>query len=749
MALFACASCVFEAEDGGAGEEDDGAKTAARREAIQSNRAMPEFPAEAVVGVIQRLENGRVADTAVRDTHPKLPPSLDELLSRGGTDDEGFAYADVAGAYSDDGVTETRYQFVVRRKFGTATDDDKRPRLGDTPVGPAPPPASRTPKLSPEAQELFQSSDPDERVEIYARLKQPFDTHLHPSSGLGTVSIAHAEEQRAKKRASISTRKAEAEALQASFTDLLRQNGANDIGGFWTSNAIAATVRVGALAGLAEHGDVEEVTVAAQGGEDFSSEHWDGDDMKAGGGMNAGAYHDKGYTGQAYASLPGGRHMSIAVIGGGFDTDHPGFLDCVGCASRVTAYNCESSPCFPGGVADAPHGTKVAGLAAGSIQQGQIPGYTNQQELERSGVTEEAEPIWLISIDAQSNDVKRAIELGMENDVDVMVSSTGINSTPCSGYVGSDIEDTIYAAQEQGLIFVQALGNSGDPGYCNVYGMAEAPSAFAVGGLKTPGAYCTKDNYSDCGMWTYSSRGGQDAYIDGAIRPAALSLVDVLAPACPLYGSYPGGTIDGPVAPSRGTSWAAPQVAGTGVLIKDAFLYNGHPSIAIEGRLYAVMLAMSDRGDGTGIYRTSGFGDRWGGGRFQARFHDTADMGSAFAWETYSVIHSASGSVWDEPMYPPGPASSSLNQLKAYTMVFEDNNIVMSDFLLYLRTDNCDAGSVQLGIDDSFDVKKMVRLGTSARGQEICIRTHAYHIPPGESRRIHVYAYYSGQTGMR
>ena len=87
---------------------------------------------------------------------------------------------------------------------------------------------------------------------------------------------------------------------------------------------------------------------------------------------------------------------------------------------------------------------------------------------------------------------------------------------------------------------------------------------------------------------------------------------------------------------------------------------------------------------------------------------------------------------------------------KVYTMVFEDDNSDMADIELQVRDDNCSAGSQFLWGDYSMDVKSMVRLsGASAAGKRLCNRLEADHVPSGESRRVHVFAYYSGDTAMR
>jgi hypothetical protein len=59
------------------------------------------------------------------------------------------------------------------------------------------------------------------------------------------------------------------------------------------------------------------------------------------------------------------------------------------------------------------------------------------------------------------------------------------------------------------------------------------------------------------------------------------------------------------------------------------------------------------------------------------------------------------------------------------------------------------ARSATLGADTSAGVKSMVRLGSSAAGQKLRIRTAATAMPAGQTRKVHVFGYYSGGTSMR
>ena len=59
-------------------------------------------------------------------------------------------------------------------------------------------------------------------------------------------------------------------------------------------------------------------------------------------------------------------------------------------------------------------------------------------------------------------------------------------------------------------------------------------------------------------------------------------------------------------------------------------------------------------------------------------------------------------------------------------------------------------GTYYLGQDVSRDTKSMVRLtGAQAAGKALCLQVYAYYIPPGASREVNVFTYYSADTSMR
>jgi hypothetical protein len=88
--------------------------------------------------------------------------------------------------------------------------------------------------------------------------------------------------------------------------------------------------------------------------------------------------------------------------------------------------DCKVNPCVAGTPAPQGHATQVAGLAAGSVRQGQVAGLTDEEELERTGPAEEPD-VYLISIDGRPAGI-RAIQWAASNGVDILVSSTNFGS---------------------------------------------------------------------------------------------------------------------------------------------------------------------------------------------------------------------------------------------------------------------------------------------------------------------------------
>lgn len=699
--------------------------------------------ASAVQGFAEVYAGGKlVGSSVIGKGH--LPSNIAELVATGATDAAGNQYGDVAGTHSD-GEFEVRYSYIERTFKEAASDRVMKPSGRSYRAMPV---AHAGAIVAPAVQAIIDAEPSGGSVGVLLTLAKKFKSRLRGSTSRALSSLRDAAAEQVEWRSSLDARKAEAEASQAPVVNALSALGAGEISGAWGTNAVTAQVPMAALKNLAQIPGVLRIDLD-QIGEELSSTQWDGADMKAPGGMNAAIYHDSGYTGQAYAGVSGGRNIRIGFITSNGAFDHPGFRDGPGQGSRAIYYNCSTSPCtltdLPTDSVSSAHDLKCAGLAAGSVRQGQLgDSNTDAWRTERSGVAEEP-TIYFFGHQSWGATI-RAIQFAIDNGIDFLQSSykLGGDTAACNGITPNGVQDLVYEAQLQNILVVQAAGNDGHSGSCNLSGLADAPSTFVVGGLGSGSNTCTSSNYSSCAIYGSSSLGGMDATIDGTTYSGVVSQVAVTAPACPQY--YYGDTSPWIVTyggnTTCGTSYAAPQVAGAAVLLKDYFLTQGFTSIGIEGRPFVLLLAMSDR-NGTVSSSLSGFDPLWGGGRFQMRRFDSADHSGVWGWESWSTIVS-DGQVSTHSL---GTMPSTVGQFKTYGMFFENDTSDMADIDIQVRSTSC-TGSI-LNSDNSRDTKTMVRLGNSAASTTLCNRIEGYHVPSGETRRFHQFAYWSADTSMR
>jgi len=743
--LWASAGCGHAEPD--SEETDNAVGAAAIDPEIELRLGVLDTHQGVVQGVVEvrTLDGAVVATRTISNSEP--PADLAQMMVAGTKDEDGYVFTDVAGGQGD-GQLEVRYRYIKRYQVGADAEEG-----GADPVEAEPVEATDV-QLTPDFVALLNEQSGPAHADLYLRLRERFSTQLRPASLSGSASLAGAEEEYEQRHAAIAARKAEADELQSEVKAALEALGADDVSGFWTSNAVSARVPRSSLAAIASIEGLEVVSVDLEGAPQ-SSTQWDGADMKATGGLNAGLYHDAGYDGQGYSDA-GGLLMKIGFFGTLGYFDHPGFQDTGTLYDRAIVFDCTQSPCVANQSAASgtfAHDLKCAGLAAGSVRDGQLSGLTSTQQLERSGVAEEPSMFFLEG--TNGTHAKRAIELAIDLELDVIESSQQFGAAVCQGYGTIDMEESIYEAQLANILVVQSAGNYGFGGACNVVHPGDTPSAFAVRGLGSETNTCTSSNYATCPVWSGTSRGGVDATVNGATQSGAISAVSAMVPACPQYyyidsspwiHTYP----SGPLGTGCGTSYAAPQVAGAAILMKDFFLANDYGFIGIEGRPFAVLLAMTDREfpGPFGAGKTSvGFHPVWGGGRFQMRKFDSSDHAGVFGWESYSHLFTADNETVEHNLWGSVAEPSTLNQLKVYSVFFEKDSLNMAKIDMRVLAGNC-AGS-SLGLDNSYDVKKMVRTGTAARSQQTCARLQASHLPTGVQRRAHVFAYYSAATSMR
>jgi hypothetical protein len=123
---------------------------------------------------------------------------------------------------------------------------------------------------------------------------------------------------------------------------------------------------------------------------------------------------------------------------------------------------------------------------------------------------------------------------------------------------------------QAGVLVVGAAGNIGTdypPGVCELTMVAEAPSMLVVGGLDN---WSTGAAYWNLGIWPSSSEGGLNVTLGGSLRSRAHSQVGLVI--TQQFGFA--AAVSPTFVPSGGTSLAAPQIAGAGVLLKHWAIAN-------------------------------------------------------------------------------------------------------------------------------------------------------------------------------
>jgi len=353
--LWASAGCARPGPDF---EETDSAVGAA---AIDPEIELRLSVLDSHQGVVQGVVEVRTLDGAVVATrtisNSEPPADLAQMMVTGTKDEAGFVFSDVAGGQGD-GHLEVRYRYMKRYQVGADAEEG-----GPDPVEAEPVEATDV-QLTPNFVALLNEQDGPSHAGLYLRLRERFSTKLKPASLSGSASLAGAEEEYEQRHAAIAAREAEADELQTEVKAALEALGAEDVSGFWTSNAVSARVPRLSLAAIASIEGLEVVAVDLEGTPQ-SSTQWDGADMKAAGGLNAGLYHDAGYDGQGYSDA-GGLLMKIGFFGTLGYFDHPGFQDTGTLYDRAIVFDCTQSPCPRSGRGKLRSGFILCGAAADS-----------------------------------------------------------------------------------------------------------------------------------------------------------------------------------------------------------------------------------------------------------------------------------------------------------------------------------------------------------------------------------------------
>jgi Subtilase family len=657
------------------------------------------------------------------------------------------------------GQTLEQNKYVTRVTPGTIAEADVPANKAQEESVPTPVETSDV--LSSALRAALADAGDSDKLPLYVLLKERPKSKLAKRVNLreyigfaGSNEVTSAEHLNIDTR--ISERKAEVEQIQAPTRDYLRQLGVADseVGSLWLTGAIATKLEPAKIRELSSFPAIRGIFLDRPT-PGSTANTWDGTNLQNGGsdGLNVGLYRDGGYLGD-------GNGLTIGFIGDGFELSHAAFDDWASGPSRwIHAFDCvhawnlfgywfcpELTTNLTGD-----HETAVASAAAADLLQIQVPG-TLSFRLDRTGVAREAD---MYAVEGTSiAEATAGLEELLRVGVDVVNISRGDHDDYCN--YDSEVDawsETAWEAHEAGMLIVVSAGNT-HPSGCSITKWAQAPSVFTVGAVSDPidNGYPTADIWIDPGNGTASAWGGMGAGVRNTSgtytwRSGVLSAVDAVTPVRFNHAATIGGTFGG----ASGTSIAAPQVAGSALLIKDAFLTNGGTYLNEPGVLFLTLLSMTDRANSQTTYRTGGFNNGWGGGRFQLRYfwsgadHPLSGAWGHDLWET--TIYQ--GQTLDFPIRGTGAEPADLQQFKVYAMFFEDGWQQVADIDIQVRDQNCGPTSNLLGEDSSYDVKSMVRLnGTAAAGRALCVRVMGYAVPP-EGRRVVLASYFSRDTSMR
>lgn len=266
-------------------------------------------------------------------------------------------------------------------------------------------------------------------------------------------------------------------------------------------------------------------------------------------------HHPQIETAAAWDRTQGSADVVVAMIDNGMDVAHPELA-----AQFIAPYDALAKT--TGVISAGLHGTHVAGLIAGSADNGIWgAGVAPHTKIMPIDVFEEGGLGYM-------SDLIHGIEHAIEADVDIINLSLG------SYFYSEALDQAIQKAHKQGIVIVAAAGNNGTRS-------VHYPSA--LDNVISVGAVSSNDTSS-----LFSNKG---------------PTIDITAPGTAIYSSLPGNLFG----PLSGTSMATPLVSGVAALIK-----ADQPSLSnkeIENRIFSTA---DDLGK-------AGKDDVYGHGRVNAR----------------------------------------------------------------------------------------------------------------------------------
>lgn len=466
-------------------------------------------------------------------------------------------------------------------------------------------------------------------------------------------------------------------------------------------------------------------------------------------------YRTNGRIGDITPSKSNGfPRLTVGVIDVGFNEEHRAFRDTSATSpTRVLSqYLCGSTSCI--GTSNmssrglGPHGTAVAGVLAGDLDDGQDSTYPSSTERQkRSGGAGESGMIFFDAAGESPN--RRAIDRADFLDLDMTTTSVGVQNQVCPGrpeqFYTNDgkcrgestaLKASVRAAYDDGIFMVYAAGNSSAADSqctCTVNAPGDAEGLFLA--AATQGSCVTNDQATlrAAPIRDGSSEGGGElGGVTGATRER--TLIGLAAPDDHSFSAIctanDAGTATCDTASlsqyncsGAGTSFAAPTIAAAAINLKHLWISQWIPTTFLDdaGNMHATMLLMGDRSDNNGTSkRATGFSTRFGGGRLKARYFGNAGMDSPWLFRN-GVVDIDDGELYQRWIGPLGqalPLNSDTDRIVMVIWWFEPETVsASSDISLAIEKYNSTCTTLQSVIyDPSFDTRRRVSLGVAGGG---------------------------------
>jgi hypothetical protein len=535
----------------------------------------------------------------------------------------------------------------------------------------------------------------------------------------------------AMRQQAIDERRALLEQAQSESVARLQGIGAREIEHFWLANLVKATVKAGDVAAIRSWPGVRGISTNGR----LEEEAYDGALVRSG--TLTENFLRNGFKGEH----PTNGRLRIGQIerrsrdpNNYLARSHVSFVDRPGGASRVReVYDCNTCTgwfigCISWGCVpttappgSATHGTAVASIMLGSIEEGQDSAFQGSGTLDqrrRSGIATGADLFYYAATDCDA--VSRALQRAVQDGVSVVNMSLGLGDQPNTGcdrgFNCGGLNEAIRSATNAGVVIVKSAGNDGNGSFmdgCSLTYPAQRPEVLTVGGLDT---LRESTSYTSLNLYGPTSSGPIPVQYSGYNGTDTIAGVALVAPAVRQFEATDAPRSYNLTYLTEGTSFATAVVSGATVLLRDFFNRGFAPNTEARAVL-TNMLLMGDTWDRFVGKRRTGVSQRSGFGRLRMHYPSNLDLMApwGWGWRAFNAgVGTHTWTVWDA-----GPESPSTRQWKWATAYFPDDlNNIRFDYIIE-AWDACPPGGTPelVARDDSFDLRKRIHL----QQNEICV----------------------------